>query len=217
MTLRIKVLIGTLLITVLSVLLYVKQVVSGEKLVIVLLLASFVLFIVCDQFVLEDNRIGNVLSRIKSLFIGLGFLLAAGAGIWGIYGDISDGYRLHFYGSDTIGKVVSCETQFRRRRRGRTQVEYSHTIAYEGHLKKFDLDKQYPVGTQFNIKYLKSAPLIARMLNPGETMLSTTFNMLHIFWMLLIVGAIILGVSWLIEFVKPPLREEDHQPINMPL
>ena len=88
-----------------------------------------------------------------------------------------------------IRDVVEYEFKRKRGRKGRVHSQDVHTIIYDGHRKKFYLEKEYPIGSQFHIQYLPSSPKTSRIVNPDEGLFSTFF-----FRFFVIFGLIIMVV-----------------------
>jgi len=192
---KVKLLLGFIAALGLSVLLYLRNVIGVELLVCIVLAGTVAIYIVTDNILMDKGRDSTVL--IKAVF----FLVLAGVMAFLWYTTIKYDYELYTQGIKSVAVVAGYERTVTSGRRGRVRFHDTHTLTYEGYSTKLDLDKQYPVGTRFPIRYLPSNPKFARVIDPSAT-ISSTFGLGDVFMFCLMLLFVGLGFVYVKEFAS---------------
>jgi len=127
---------------------------------------STIILVLIGGYILVDylllRRGIDFTGRMKHLVMGILFIALSIAGAYVGYHETAELFELATNGRETVGKVIETKKEIRHRRR-RTHILYLNTVDYDGHKRVFELDQEYPLGTQFYLVYSNSSPEIARV------------------------------------------------------
>lgn len=118
--------------------------------------------------------------RMKHLVLGTLFTVLSLAGAYVGYHETAELLELATNGRETVGKVIETKTGIRHSRK-RTHILYLNTVDYDGHKRVFELDQEYPLGTQFYLVYSNSSPEIARVSRMRQGFLAFLLSE-HVWW-----------------------------------
>lgn len=197
-----RLLVGLLLGTFVATLLYAFGIISGDIFLCVAACLVVGGYIVVDSLLLEKGRDSVLLLK------ALGAILLAVIMAGGSYITLKNDYNLIVNGTQTIARVSGYEKTVSIGRRGRVGSLHTHTIVYEGHTAKLNLEEQYPIGTQLPVRYLPSYPKFVRAMKPDVTAYSLLDWGTGVFF-LFVCYLLFLGGWYVKEFLYPNPKPQE--------